>query len=66
MEHFVVECGGLRETIERCGVNAGVGVEEALLFQGRSEEGVERYTRMLDQMWRERRRLMYLVGERFP
>ena len=58
VEHFVVECGGLRETRERCGVNAGVSVEQALLFEGRSEEGMERYTRMLDEMWKERRRLM--------
>ena len=62
MEHFVVECGGLRETREMCGVNAGVGVGKALLFGGRSEEGVERYTKMLDEMWKERRRLMDLLG----
>ena len=48
--------------MERCGVNAGVRVEEALLFEGRSEERVERYTRMLVGMWKERRRLMDLVG----
>ena len=47
---------------ERCGVNAGVGVEEALLFEGRSDEGVERYMRMLDEMWKEMRRLTDLVG----
>ena len=28
----VVESGGLRETREGCGVNAGVGIEEALLY----------------------------------
>ena len=50
MEYIVVECGGLRETRERCRVNAGVGVEEALLFEGRSEEGVESYTKMMDDM----------------
>ena len=61
VEHFAVECGSLRETRERCGVNAGVGVEEALLFEDRTEEGVERYTKMLDEMWKERRRLMVLV-----
>ena len=57
MEHFVVECGGLRESRERCGVNAGIGVEEALLFERRIEEGVKRYT----MMWRDRRRLMELM-----
>ena len=58
MKHFVVECGGLRETREKCGVNAGVGAEAALLFERRTEEEVERYTKMLDEMWRERGRLM--------
>ena len=47
-----MDCGGLRETRERCGVNAGVCVEEALLFEGRTEEGVESYTRMLNEMWK--------------
>ena len=57
----MVRCGGLRWTRESCGVNAGVGVEEALLFEGRSEEGVESYPRVLDGMWKERRRLVKLV-----
>ena len=56
VEHFVVECGGLREVR---GVNASVGVEEALLYQERTEEGVERYTKMLDEMLRERGRLIW-------
>ena len=50
MEHFVWECGGLTETRERCRVGGGVSAEEALLFEGRTEERVERYTRMLDEM----------------
>ena len=61
VEHFVVVCGDLRETREKCGVYAGAGVEEALLFEGRTEERVERYTKMLDEMWSERRMLMDLV-----
>ena len=62
MKHFVVECGGLREARERCGIDSDVGVEEWLLFEGRTEEeGVERYTRVLDEMWRERGRLIELV-----
>ena len=60
VEHFVVGCDGLRETRERCGVNAGVGVEEALLFEGRTKEGVGSYTKMLDGMWKGNRRLMEL------
>ena len=46
----MVECGGLRETRERCRVNVGVGVEQELLFEGSTEEGVERWTKMLDEM----------------
>ena len=59
----MVECGSLKEARERCGVGAGVGVEEALLFEGRTEERVEIYMRMLDEMWRKKRKLMEL-GER--
>ena len=33
---------------------------EALLFERRTEEGVERYAKILDEMLRERRRLMEL------
>ena len=61
VEHFVVGCGGLTETRERCGVNAGVSIEEALLFEGKTEEEVESYTKMLDEIWRERKRLIELV-----
>lgn len=38
------------EARERYGVDEAVGVEEALLFDGKTEEGVERYTRMPDGM----------------
>ena len=41
MEYFVMECGGLREIRERCGVGGGFSFEEALLFEGRTEERVE-------------------------
>ena len=57
VEHFVVECGGLRGARERCGVGRSVGVGETLLFEGSTEE---KYTRTLDEM---RKRLMEL-GER--
>ena len=33
---------------------------EILLFQGRTEERVERYTKIMDEMWTERVRLMEL------
>ena len=31
------------------------------LFEGRAEEGVESYTKMLEEMWREKGRLMEMV-----
>ena len=41
-----------------------VGVEEALLFKKRTEEGVERYTRMIDERWRERMMRLIELGGR--
>ena len=32
--------------------------EEVLLFEGRTEERLERYTKILMEMWTERRRLL--------
>ena len=37
----MVENGGLRETRERYGVGGGISVEEAQLFEGKTEERVE-------------------------
>lgn len=45
----LVECGGIGRVIS---------VEELLLFEGKTEEVMERYTRMLNEMWTERMRLM--------
>ena len=53
-----MECGGLRETTKRYGVGGGISAEEVLLFEGRTEERVERDKRMLDEMWTERERLI--------
>ena len=61
VDNFVIECVGLREARERCGIDACVGVEEELLFEGRTEKGVEGYTGMLYEILRERRSLMELV-----
>ena len=36
VEHFLVEYGSLGEARERYGVDASVGVEETLLFEGRT------------------------------
>ena len=41
-------------TRERHEVRGGVRVEEVLLFEGRTEERVERFTKMLEEMWAER------------
>ena len=50
-------CGGVwwivAESRERCGVGGGIGVEEVLLLEGRTVEQVEKYRRMVDEMWRE-------------
>lgn len=56
----MVECCGLGETRDIYRVGGGVGVEEVLLFEGRAEEKVERYTKILDDMWTVRGELIEL------
>ena len=34
-----MECSGLREIRERCGVGGGISVEEVLVFEGREASG---------------------------
>ena len=58
VEHFVMKCEGIRMIRERHGVCGGVRVEEVLLFEGRTKEKVDGYTRMLEEMWAERERLI--------
>ena len=40
------------------GIRGGVRVEEVLLFEGETKEKVDGYTRMLEEMWAERGRLI--------
>ena len=56
VEHFAMKCEGIRMIRERHGVRGGVRVEEVLLFEGRTKEKVDGYTRMLEEMWAERER----------
>ena len=58
VEHFVMKCEGIRTIPERHGVRGGVRVEEVLLFEGKTKEKVDRYTKMLVEMWAERERLI--------
>ena len=41
VQHFVIECGELRDIRERYGVCGAEALEEVLLFGGRSREKVE-------------------------
>ena len=56
VQHFVIECGELREIWERYGVCGAEALEEVLLFGGRSGEKVEQCKKMLEEMWKLRRR----------
>ena len=58
VKHFVMKCEGIRKIRERHGVHRGVRVEELQLFEGRTKEKVDGYTKMLEEMWAERRILI--------
>ena len=58
VEHFVMKCERIRAIRERHGVRGGVRMEEVLLFEGRTVEKVDGYTKMLEEMWAERGRLV--------
>ena len=45
----MIKCEGIR------GIES---LEEVLLFKGRTEEGVEKFTKLLEVMWAERGRLI--------
>ena len=55
-EHFVMKCEGIRLIRERHGVRGGGRVEEALLFEGRTEGRVDGFTKMPEEMWADRER----------
>ena len=56
VQHFVIECGELREIRERHGVCGAEALEEVLLYGGRSGEKVEQCKKKLVEMWKLRRR----------
>ena len=56
VQHFVIECGELREIRERYGVCGAEALEEVLLFGGNGGEKVEQCKKMLEEMWKLRRR----------
>ena len=58
MEHFVMKCEGIGTIQELRGVRGGVRVEEVLLFEGRTKERVDGFTKMLEEIWAERGRLI--------
>ena len=53
--YFVMECHELQE-IRRYGVYGTEAWEEVLMFVKKSEEKVDRCMKMLEEMWRIRRR----------
>ena len=56
VQHFAIECGELREIRERYGVCGAKALEEVLLFERRGGEQVEQCKKMLEEMWKLRRR----------
>ena len=51
MEHFAKKCERIRMIRERHRVRGGAKMEKVLLFEGRTEEMVERFTKMLEELW---------------
>ena len=58
VDHFVMKCEGIRMIRERLGVREVVRVEEVLVFEGRTEERVTRFTKIPEEIWAERGRLI--------
>ena len=56
LKHFVVECHELQEIRRRYGVYGTEALEEVLMFMEKKEEKVSRCKKMLEEMWRVRRR----------
>ena len=53
---LVMECGELQEIRRRHGVYGAETLEEVLMFMDKNEEKVHQYKRMLEEMWRRRKR----------
>ena len=60
VRHFVVECRELQEIRRRYGVYGTEALEEVLLFMEKNEEKVDRCKKMLEEMWKMRRRIEQL------
>ena len=56
VRHFVVDCRELQEIRRRYGVYGTEELEEVLLIMEKNEEKVDRCKKMLEEMWRMRRR----------
>ena len=54
--HFVVECRELQEIRRQYGVYGTEALEEVLIFMEKNKEKVSRCKKMLEEMWRVRRR----------
>ena len=55
VRHFVMACRELQE-IRQYGVYGTKALEEVIMFMGKSEVKVDRCKKMLEEMWRVRRR----------
>ena len=56
LRHFVVECRELQEIRRRYGVYGTEALEEVPMLMEKNEEKVSRCKKMLEEMWRVRRR----------
>ena len=56
LRHFVVECRELQGVRRRYGVYGTKALEEVLMFIEKNEEKVSRCKKILEEMWRVRRR----------
>ena len=51
VRHFVMECREVREIKRRYGVYGTEAVEEVLMFMEKNQENVDRYKKMLEEIW---------------
>ena len=56
MEHFLLECGGLREVQEMSSMGE-VPICELLLFGVRREENMDKYRRYIGRLWSKRKEI---------
>ena len=63
LRHFVMESRELQEIRRRYGVYGTEALEEGLMFMEKNEEKVNRCKKMLEEMWRVRRRKLSSCSE---